>query len=134
MGYFAIRRIFAMAWFWLVAFVLTATAVTLALVIGFGFPKGMKLVLVLSLAAALAVIITRAILRVALFLVIRANGGPFKTGDTVQILVGPYRHRTSQVYEEWREREQVKVDLGETAKEKVEDIFSHNELVKANKA
>jgi transcription antitermination factor NusG len=56
------------------------------------------------------------------------NGGPFHKGDTVRILVGPHEGRVSRVYEEWKERNQVKVDLGAELSRKVEDVFSFIEL------
>lgn len=38
------------------------------------------------------------------------------------------------MYEEWKERGQVRVDLGDDAQRKVEDVFSNIELVKGKKA
>ena len=45
----------------------------------------------------------------------KINGAPFRKGDVVQILVGQYRGQVACIYEEWRDRKQVRVDLGEQA-------------------
>lgn len=57
------------------------------------------------------------------------NGGPFLIGDKVRILTGKYKGQTGVVYEEWKERGQVRVDLGAAARDTVEDVFGHIELI-----
>jgi len=59
----------------------------------------------------------------------RINGGPFKVGDTVQILAGPYKGRVGRVYSTWQ-GESLRVELGEKAKEDCKDIFSWGQLLR----
>lgn len=61
------------------------------------------------------------------------NGGPFVPGDLVQVLAGEHRGRTGRVYRQWQ-NDTVRVELGETAKARYEDIFSAYELVRATPA
>ncbi|HNY26969.1 MAG TPA: hypothetical protein PKH31_06265 [Candidatus Sumerlaeota bacterium] len=58
---------------------------------------------------------------------VRINGGPFKVGDTVQILVGPHRGRVTQIYSPWRESA-FRVRLGPEEEKECKDIFSDIEL------
>lgn len=60
----------------------------------------------------------------------RVNGGPFHTGDIVQVIAGPCAGRVGSVYEEWPTRNQVRVDLGDSEMREVKDVFSHVELMK----
>jgi hypothetical protein len=53
---------------------------------------------------------------------VRINGGPFKVGDTVQILTGPHRGRVTQIYSPWRESA-FRVRLGPEAEKENKDIF-----------
>jgi hypothetical protein len=57
------------------------------------------------------------------------NGAPFRPGDRVRILVGPYRDRVAQVYAEWRYN-QVRVDLGELEKALHRDHFAPYQLLR----
>jgi hypothetical protein len=57
------------------------------------------------------------------------NGGPFKIGDSVQILTGPYRGKISTVYSTWQ-GDSVRVSIGEEAKEDFSDVFYPEELLK----
>jgi len=57
------------------------------------------------------------------------NGGPFKVGDTVQILAGPYKGRVTRVYSTWQGNS-LRVELGEKEKEDYKDIFSPGELLR----
>lgn len=56
------------------------------------------------------------------------NGAPFQEGELVRLLVAPYRDRVTRIYEIWQERYQVRVDLGEKAKENVTDVFGEHEI------
>jgi hypothetical protein len=58
----------------------------------------------------------------------RLNGAPYRKGEHVCVLVGKYRNRITQVYEEWPSRHQVRLDLGEEEKSKVTDVYSYNEV------
>jgi hypothetical protein len=53
----------------------------------------------------------------------KLNGAPFHVGDSVRILVGPYRGRVVRIYSVWHERRQICVDLGEQAKNDSTDTF-----------
>lgn len=65
-----------------------------------------------------------------LFLLLSAlNGGPFHVGDKVRILTGKYKGRSGVVYEEWKDRGQVRVDIGDSARNTCEDVFGHMELI-----
>jgi hypothetical protein len=57
------------------------------------------------------------------------NGGPFKVGDTVQILSGPHKNRITQVYATWQGNS-LRVELGEKEKKEFTDIFSPAELLR----
>jgi hypothetical protein len=56
-----------------------------------------------------------------------ANGGPFGPGDWVQVIAGKHRGRVVQVYSEWQNNT-VRVDLGDSEKQRYADIFSAYEL------
>jgi hypothetical protein len=51
------------------------------------------------------------------------NGAPFSVGDDVLILRGQHRGKVLRVYEVWRERGQVRVELGKTERAAVTDVF-----------
>jgi len=57
------------------------------------------------------------------------NGAPFQPGDHVQILVGRHKGRVVRVYGGWRD-DSVRVELSETEKEKLKDIFSAIQLLR----
>ncbi|WP_020476038.1 hypothetical protein [Zavarzinella formosa] len=59
-----------------------------------------------------------------------ANGAPYQIGDYVLILTRKHGGRVARVYAIWKERDQVRVDLGEDAKEKCEDVFSYYEILR----
>ena len=65
-------------------------------------------------------------------IITKMNGAPFHKGDVVQILVGEYQGHTATVYEEWRDRKQVRIDLGEQAKQHFKDVFSYNKICRVN--
>jgi hypothetical protein len=58
----------------------------------------------------------------------RLNGAPFDQGDRVRILVGQHRDQVVRVYEVWKERNQLRVDLGERETEDVQDVFSFHQV------
>ena len=63
------------------------------------------------------------------------NGGPFKVGDTVQILAGPHMGRISRVYSSANlQDDSVRVELGEIEKETLKDVFTSMELLRENDA
>jgi hypothetical protein len=64
-------------------------------------------------------------------LVGRFNGAPFEVGEVVCILVGSNRDRTVRVYAVWSERGQVRVELGDTEKATITDVFGYWEICRA---
>jgi hypothetical protein len=56
--------------------------------------------------------------------ILRIKGGPFQSGEWVYILSGSHRDRIVRIYQLWDERGQVRVDLGEQAKQDFTDVFS----------
>lgn len=58
----------------------------------------------------------------------KLNGAPFHEGDLVRVLIGPYRDRVVRVYDVWKERNQVRVELGEQERKEVTDVFSFVEI------
>ncbi len=51
------------------------------------------------------------------------QGGPFKRGARVRVLVGSHRDTVTTVYDTWPSRNQVRVELGEDARKTVKDVF-----------
>ena len=129
---FVIRRLLAKNWLWITAFVVIAICFTLTF-ITINFPGNLHFLIKLFLAAMFSVFITHTVLRIFRFLIVKINGGPFKVGDTVLILNGPYSNQIVGVNEVWKERKQVRVNLNDIAKKKNEDIFSDIEIINIKK-
>ncbi len=53
----------------------------------------------------------------------RFQGWPYEIGEEVCILAGKHINRIARIYGIWDERGQVRVDLGDDAKNTVEDVF-----------
>jgi hypothetical protein len=88
--------------------------------------EGFSLWVVLAMVPALLVGAVIGILALGppLYQVCRIlNGGRYRAGESVYILVGPHRGRVVTIYEVWDARGQVLVDLGEQAKREVKDVF-----------
>ena len=62
----------------------------------------------------------------------RRNGGPFKVGDSVRILIGPHKDKICKVYSTWQHNE-VRVKLDSAAEKDFSDIFSGDKLFKEDK-
>ena len=62
------------------------------------------------------------------------NGQPFREGDWVRILVGPHRDRVVRVYQVWKERDEVLVELGEQEAKDVKDVFWNVEVCRERDA
>ena len=60
------------------------------------------------------------------------NGGPFKPGDTIQVIGGIYDGRITKVYGGWQ-GSTVRVELGEDAQREFKDIFSPYQLLKVSR-
>jgi hypothetical protein len=59
----------------------------------------------------------------------RLNGGPFKAGDSVQILVGPHSGRITTIVSPWQGRS-YRVNLDEESEKTFKDIFGSDQLIK----
>ena len=64
----------------------------------------------------------------------RLAGAPFRVGDHVRILIGPYRDRVVEVYDVWDSRRQVRVRLNPQLEREVRDIFSFTQVLRENAA
>ena len=62
-------------------------------------------------------------------IIIRIQGAPFSTGDTVTILKGKHRGKTTKVYETWG-AEQVRLELGGNEKASLTDIYFITDICK----
>lgn len=63
----------------------------------------------------------------------RLNGGPFKAGDSVQILVGPHSGQITTVVGPWQGRS-YRVKLDEESEKTYKDIFGADQLIKEEDA
>jgi hypothetical protein len=61
------------------------------------------------------------------------NGGPFKVGDSVQILSGLHKGRVSRVYSTWQGN-MLRVELGAGERDEFKDIFSSAQLLREGSA
>jgi hypothetical protein len=64
----------------------------------------------------------------------KMNGGPFRLGDVVRVLVGRHRDRVGHIYTMWTERNQARVDLGEEARKDTTDVFGYDEICRETDA
>jgi hypothetical protein len=91
----------------------------------FSFWSVVAILAALPLGAVLGMLVLGPLIRI---FVNSLNGAPFQVGDSVQILIGPYRDRVVRVYEIWPSRGQVRVELGEQAEKSVKDVFWNFEV------
>lgn len=61
------------------------------------------------------------------------NGAPYEPGDVVLILVGPHRGTVTGVWDVWPSRNQIRLDLGDEAREKVVDVFCYTEVLRVRR-
>lgn len=59
------------------------------------------------------------------------NGAPYRVGEDVRVLARRRSGQVAQVSEVWAERCQVRLDLGQVARQRVEDVFSYFEVCRA---
>jgi hypothetical protein len=62
----------------------------------------------------------------------RIQGWPFVEGDEVVILAGKDRGRVTKVYEVWESRGQVRLELGDEAKESLTDVYCAVAITRTN--
>jgi len=84
--------------------------------------------------ALIGVIVSYFFLRTLWHIRARINGAPFYKGDIVLILTGKYRGQVVSIYEVWKDRNQVRVDIGEQAKIDAKDVFSFIEVCRETQA
>lgn len=63
----------------------------------------------------------------------KINGAPFQQDEAVIVISNKSFGTTGKIYEIWKERHQVRIDLGLEAGEKAEDVFSYLEIVSLRK-
>jgi hypothetical protein len=63
-----------------------------------------------------------------------SNGAPYRAGDHVRVLSRRQRGRVARVYEVWAERNEVRLELGEAARQRVQDVFSYFQVNRAQPA
>jgi hypothetical protein len=124
------QRFLAKDWPWRVAFWGSSVALATVFAVRLHF-SAMHLVPAVLVGAMAGFAVTYFILYLAWHLRARLNGAPFQIGDSVQILTRRHYGIVTTVYEEWRERHQIRVELGEEAKKSVEDVFSLIEVARA---
>jgi hypothetical protein len=56
------------------------------------------------------------------------NGGPFKVGDTVQIIGGSHDAMITKIYSGWQGA-QVRVEMGEAEKDSYQDVLSPTQIL-----
>jgi hypothetical protein len=93
-----------------------------------------EVVLMPVLCCAFAVVPAPLILVPIFRLGAKLNGAPFHVGDPVRILMGPHRNRVTRIYEIWKERGQVRVELDQQARESVKDVFEFTQVCRENAA
>jgi hypothetical protein len=64
----------------------------------------------------------------------RLAGAPFRVGDHVRILIGPYRDRVVEIYDVWDSRRQVRVRLDAQLEREVRDVFSFTQVLREHAA
>ena len=84
-------------------------------------------VAVLIVALGLSLIFGSVLVYPVYALQARLNGAPFAVGDRVRVISRRERGRISQVYSAWQGNT-VRIDLGEEAREKFDDIFGWHQI------
>jgi hypothetical protein len=64
----------------------------------------------------------------------RRNGAPFRKGDEVVILSKRHPGRVARVYDVWAARHEVRVELDETARKEVTDVFPFTDICRRRAA
>jgi hypothetical protein len=124
-----IRSWLANKWFWGIGFWGSSLCVGVLVVLRQD-TKGAGWIALIFMSAAEGVICSYFAFRFLSLLLSAMNGGPFRIGDKVRILTGKYKGLTGVVYEEWKDREEVRVDLGESPQSEFDDVFCHVELIR----
>lgn len=123
----SMQRFFARSWPWQLAFWGGSLGAGILLLAPSYSRRTGSIVTILA-AAMSGALITAFFLHILWRLRAWLNGAPFRKGDVVQILAGKHQGRIARVYDEWIERNEVRVDVGKQAKRDVEDVFSFVEI------
>jgi hypothetical protein len=121
-----LQNIFARNGVWVASFFGIAVVFTLVMAIqasGLGEMFGLVVA-----GAAPGAMISWISLKILLHVRIWINGGPFRKGELVQVIAGPYAGRIAAVYDEWPSINKVRIDLGESEWKERKDVFSHIQL------
>ena len=93
-----------------------------------------SLLLAPVLFMCLSLLIAPLVLGPAYYLGDRLAGAPFRVGDHVRILVGPYRNRVVEVYDVWDSRRQICVRLDPQLERDVRGVLSFTQVLREDKA
>ncbi len=126
----SIQIFFAKTWLWSLAFWVCPVIIGVIILMPFysnlqGFSD---FVLAIASAAVFGFFCTQIPLFSLSQIRMKINGAPFRQGDTVHILAGKHKGETACVYDVWKDRNQIRVDLGDQAKEDVKDVYSYLEV------
>ena len=123
---YPIQRLLANDWFFVTAFL--GIAISVGLFVSMDVYGEDGFFVSIMTGATCGFLLSYFPLLILAYIVSKLNGAPFRKGDIVQILVREHAGKTVTVYEEWKDRKQVRVDLGERAKNELKDIFSFIEI------
>lgn len=121
-----LQNIFARNGVWVASFFGIAVVFTLVMAIqasGLGEMFGLVVA-----GAAPGAMISWISLKILLHVRIWINGGPFRKGELVQVIAGPYAGRIAAVYDEWPSINKVRIDLGESEWKERKDVFPNIQL------
>ncbi|MCK9315557.1 MAG: KOW motif-containing protein [Verrucomicrobia bacterium] len=93
-----------------------------------GWNLGEKWYGALAVCAIIALGLSRYFFKIFQHIRVWINGGPFRKGELVQVIAGPYAGRIAAVYEEFPSVDEVRIDLGESEWKERKDVFSHVQL------
>lgn len=65
-------------------------------------------------------------------ILMKINGSPFHVGDMVHIMAGKHKGQIARVYEVWKARNSVRVELGEQAMNDIDDVYSYMDICRSN--
>ncbi len=118
-----IRQLLAHDWVWSIA--LWTAILAIGLTVGMNiYTKTNNLVIAALCAATGGFVYSYIPLFILMRFIMKLNGAPFHIGDRVQILTGSHRGKIESVYEIWKDHKEVRLDLGQQAKNEVKDVFS----------
>ena len=131
---FLVQQFFARAWPWLFVGLGLGIPLCFTVIIAVqAYPDWKRVFTLVFICSTGGILATWFMLRASWLILSKINGAPFHKGDEVQIISGSYKGKTATVYEVWKERGQVRLDLGEQAKKAVTDVFSFIEVYRGRR-